>query len=274
MTVVRTETADRITTVTLDRPEARNALSREVTHALWDAVQGAGADEGVDAVVLTGADPAFCAGVDLKEMGGEVASPLPERDPGLGPGRDGDGLFRFLPVIGKPVIGAINGVCVTGGLEVALQCTFLVASERARFADTHARVGVLPGGGMTVLLAQAVGLRRAIEMSLTGNFVDAAEAWRLGLVNHVVPHEELLPFARTLAADIVSNDQPAVRAVLEQYRRAANAATLREAHLLEGMAAETWRQCTSAVAGRREDVMARGRAQTSGPRRGDAGNQE
>lgn len=258
---VRSETAERITTVTIDRPEARNALSREVLHALWDAVAAAGRDEDADAVVLTGTDPAFCAGMDLKEMGGEAASAVPEREPGAGPGRDTNGLFRFLPAIGKPVIGAVNGVCVTGGLEVALQCTFLVASDRARFADTHARVGVIPGGGMTVLLAQAIGLRRAIEMSLTGNFIDATEALGLGLVNHVVPHEDLLPFARKLAADIVSNDQPAVRTLLAQYHRAANAATLDEAHLAEGMAAENWRQGTSAVAARRAEVMARGRRQ-------------
>ena len=190
---------DRIATVTLNRPQARNALSRQVTHALWDAVASAGADPAVDAVILTGADPAFCAGVDLKEVSGEIPPSAPPREPGQGPERDTNGLYRFFPVIDKPVIGAINGVAVTGGLEIALQCTFLVASERARFADTHARIGVMPGGGITVLLARSIGLRRAIELSLTGNFLTAEEALRIGLVNHVVPHEELLPFTRKLA---------------------------------------------------------------------------
>ena len=97
--------------------------------------------------------------------------PSRTRGPGEGPERYGNGLYRFIPVIPKPVIGAINGVAVTGGLELALQCTFLVASERARFADTHARVGIMPGGGITVLLAQVIGVPRAVEMSLTGNFV-------------------------------------------------------------------------------------------------------
>jgi enoyl-CoA hydratase len=166
-----------------------------------------------------------------------------------------------MPVITKPVIGAINGVAVTGGLEVALQCTFLIASDRARFADTHARVGVMPGGGLTVLLAQSIGLRRAIEMSLTGNFMDAHEALHLGLVNHVVPHEELMPFACRLAADIVSNDRRAVRRLLAHYRQIANAATLDEAHLIEAFMAETWRPGTSHVADRRAAVTARGRAQ-------------
>ena len=187
---------DRIATVTLNRPEARNALSRALTYALWDAVLAAGDDPDVDAVILTGADPAFSAGVDLKEVSGEIPPTADARGPGDGPERYGNGLYRFIPVIPKPVIGAINGVAVTGGLELALQCTFLVASERARFADTHARVGIMPGGGITVLLAQVIGVPRAVEMSLTGNFVSADEALRLGLVNHVVPHEELLPFAR------------------------------------------------------------------------------
>ncbi len=194
--VVLVDVADRIMTVTLNRPEARNALSRALSFALWDAVLAAGDDAEVDAVILTGADPAFSAGVDLKEITGELPRTAEERGPGEGPERYENGLYRFLPVIPKPIIGAINGVAVTGGLELALQCTFLVASERARFADTHARVGIMPGGGITVLLAQSIGLRRAIEMSLTGNFVTAEEALDLGLVNHVVPHDELLAFAR------------------------------------------------------------------------------
>lgn len=259
--VVLVDVQDRIATVTLNRPEARNALSRALTYALWDAILAAGENPEVDAVVLTGADPAFCAGVDLKEAGGGASSTSELRGPGSGPERYPNGLYRFIPVIDKPVIGAINGVAVTGGLELALQCTFLVASERARFADTHARVGVMPGGGITVQLARIVGLPRAIEMSLTGNFVTAEEALRLGLVNHVVPHADLLTVARGLAADIVSNDQIGVRNLLQHYRRIANAATLDEAYLMEGYLAETWRPGMSQVADRRAEVMARGRTQ-------------
>jgi enoyl-CoA hydratase len=259
--VVLVDVDDRIMTVTLNRPDARNALSRAVTFALWDAVLAAGADPDVDAVILTGADPAFCAGVDLKEITGELPPTAEDRAPGEGPERGSNGLYRFLPVIPKPIIGAINGVAVTGGLELALQCTFLVASERARFADTHARVGIMPGGGITVLLAQSIGLRRALEMSLTGNFVAADEALRLGLVNHVMPHDELLPFARSVAADIVSNDQQGVRRLLEHYRRLPNAATVDEAHLIEGYMAEMWQRDTSAFAARRDAVTERGRSQ-------------
>lgn len=259
--VVLVDVQDRVATVTLHRPEARNALSRALTYALWDAVLAAGNDPRVDAVILTGTDPAFCAGVDLKEAGGGTPSTTETRAPGAGPERYPNGLHRFLPIIDKPIIGAINGVAVTGGLELALQCTFLVASERARFADTHARVGVMPGGGITVQLAALVGLPKAIEMSLTGNFVPAEEALRIGLVNSVVPHEELLTVARGLAADIVSNDQVGVRNLLLHYRRIANAATLDEAYLMEGYLAETWRPGMSQVADRRAAVMARGRTQ-------------
>ncbi len=254
--------ADRVATVTLNRPSARNALNRELMYALWDATLELGRDPDIDVLVLTGADPAFCAGVDLKEVSGEMVSTIPPRMPGNGPERDTNGLYRFLPVIAKPVIAAINGVAVTGGLEVALQCTILVASDQARFADTHARVGIMPGGGITVLLAQSIGLRRAIEMSLTGNFLTAEDALGLGLVNHVVPHAELLPFTQRLAGDIVNNDQESVRHLFQHYRRIAGAATLDEAHLIEGYMAETWTPGTSNAAARRAEVTARGRSQT------------
>ena len=256
--VLLVDVTDRVATVTLNRPDRRNALNAALSNALWDAVADAGADDAVDVVVITGSDPAFCAGVDLKEVSGEVApsaAVVPRRGP--------DGLYRFLPVIDKPVIAAVNGVCVTGGLELALQCTFLVASDRARFADTHARVGILPGGGMTVLLPQAIGLRRAVEMSLSGNFVAADEALRIGLVNHVVPHDELLPFTRRLAGDLVSNDQGVVRRLLDQYRRVAAAGSLAEAHALEGLMAESQHLDRGEVGARREHVQARGREQSS-----------
>jgi enoyl-CoA hydratase len=224
------EIVDRVATVTLNRPDARNALSTELIRALSERVGEADARDDVDVLILTGADPAFCAGLDLKELGLD-GGPLKGA-----PGADGDGDATdnqgdraaapprrgrgpTLPT-SKPIIGAVNGVAVTGGLELALQCDFLVASERARFADTHARVGVHPLWGLTVLLPQAVGMRRAREMSATGNFIDAPTALEWGLVNHVVAHEELLPTARRLAADIVTSDQRALRAILATYEEA------------------------------------------------------
>jgi enoyl-CoA hydratase len=161
------------------------------------------------------------------------------------------------------VIGAINGVAVTGGFELALHCDFLIASERARFGDTHARVGVMPGWGLTVLLPRIIGIRRAREMSFTGNFMTADEALQWGLVNHVVPHEELLPFCRKLAADIVSNNADGVSAIRETYRQIESADTS-EHWAIETSNAKAWRArafSADEVAKRRASIMERGRNQ-------------
>jgi len=255
---VRYEVADRVATITLDRPEARNALNTEVLRLLPRFILEAEADEGVDVVILTGADPAFCAGVDLKEA---AAGGQGDADAAIGAvveSRQGP-----FPPHTKPLIGAVNGVAVTGGLEVALGCDFLVASDRARFADTHARVGVMPGWGLTVLLPQAIGVRRAREMSTTGNYVDAQQALAWGLVNHVVPHDELLAFCAALAADIVSNDQPGVRQILGTYREVV-ATTVSEGWEIEGRRAAAWpgnRWDPDEIAQRRQAVVDRGRAQ-------------
>lgn len=263
--VLLVDISDRIATVTLNRPDARNALSTELRAALYRAARELDADDAVDVIILTGADPAFCAGLDLKELGRDAS--------GLGAGSGGseaDG--GSPPVLGnrppmgsltKPVIGAINGVAITGGLEVALGCDLLVASERARFADTHARVGIQPGWGLTVFLPEAVGLRRAREMSTTGNFVDAPTALAWGLVNHVVAHEELLPTCRQLASDMVSNDQRAVRTILATYREGAlvNGA---DAWALEARTAKEWTAAgvdAAQIEQRRQAVVDRGRRQ-------------
>jgi enoyl-CoA hydratase len=197
-----------IRTITINRPEAKNALNGVMRRELCELLAGADADPSVKAVVLTGTDPVFTAGVDFKDV-----SPSP--DPytthlAVNPG-------RAVRAMRTPVLCAVNGACVSGGLEIALSSTFIVASDRARFADTHARLNAVPTWGLTALLPRAVGIRMAREMSITGNFVDAAEALRIGLVNHVVPHDELLPFTRTLAAQIV--DTPAMTELLALYQR-------------------------------------------------------
>jgi len=212
--VVLYEVSERIATITLNRPEARNALSSEVLRMLPARLREADASDDVDVVILTGSDPAFCAGLDLKELGSTGGN--------LGAtGADGrpnrDGVRGPFPAVAKPIIGAVNGVAITGGFELALNCDFLVASEFAKFGDTHSRVGVMPGWGLTVLLSQAIGVRRAREMSFTGNFMLAEEALQFGLVNHVVSHADLLPFTRQLARDIIGNDQPGVRQMRATY---------------------------------------------------------
>jgi enoyl-CoA hydratase len=253
--VVLLEVSERIATVTLNRPEARNALSSEVLRRLPVAMAEADARDDVDVILLTGADPAFCAGLDLKELG------TPGSNLGGAVPPDQRGPF---PRLAKPVIGAINGVAVTGGLELVLNCDLLVASTRARFGDTHARVGLMPGWGLTVLLAQAVGVRRAREMSWTGNFLSAEDALAAGLVNHVVEHEELLPFSRRLAADIAGNEQDAVRQLKRTYAAVAEA-TVEEGWRIEAADARAWRDLgfdPEEVARRRDAIITRGRTQT------------
>jgi len=252
--VVLVEMSERVCTVTLNRPEVRNALDSALQRDSAGALTAAEADDMVDVVILTGADPAFCAGLDLRELGSTAANVVGSRDePIVNP-------FTVLWTMTKPVIGAINGPAITGGFELALACDFLVASERAKFGDTHARVGVTPGGGMSVFLPQTVGLRKAKEMSLTGNFVDAGEAHRLGLVNHVVAHDELLPTARKLAVDIAGNDQRSVRNLKSLYDRGSKL-SVADAIALEQDVFRSWRVDPAEVERRRAAVVERGRGQ-------------
>ncbi len=254
-TVLLTEDANDVRLMTLNRPDARNALSSELIDRLVEALHAADDDPDVRAVVLTGADPAFCAGLDLREAGASGLRDDTVVDPKASP-------WWVLHHMTTPVIGAVNGPAVTGGLELALQCTFLVASERAAFGDTHARVGLHPGGGLTGLLPQAVGFRKAREMSLTGNFIDAAEAHRLGLVNHVVVHEDLLPIALRLAGDIAGGDPRTVAAVNETYRDVA-ALPLGQGLALERERFTTWEYNPADIEARRAAVADRGRSQIS-----------
>ncbi|RAU92916.1 enoyl-CoA hydratase [Mycolicibacter senuensis] len=243
------QTQDRIRTLTLNRPQARNALSRALRDAVFSALAEADADDGVDVMILTGADPVFCAGLDLKEFGDSDSTALPDISPQW-------------PPLTKPVIGAINGAAVTGGLELALYCDLLIASEQARFADTHARVGLMPSWGLSVRLPQRVGVGLARRMSLTGDYLSAADALRAGLVTQVVPHAELLDTARGVAASIVGNNQAAVRALLAAYHRIDESQTA-TGLWIEAMAAKQWLQTVSSadVAANRAAVLKRGRAQ-------------
>lgn len=218
MTYIRVEDAgsdaEGVRIITFDRPDARNALTAAMRRELCDLVRAADADDDCRAVVITGTDPAFTAGVDFKDAGAAAGTDGSRRsEPTVNPG-------QVLRALTTPVICAVNGACVSGGLEIALSSTFIVASDRARFADTHARLNVVPTWGLTALLPRAVGLRKAREMSSTGAFVGAEEALRLGLVNHLVPHDELLPFTIRLAAAIAPT--AAVGEILSLYDRGAD----------------------------------------------------
>ena len=243
------ETSDRVRTITLNRPDSRNALSSALRKQFFAALSDAESDDGVDVVIFTGADPVFCAGLDLKELGNTTE--LPDISPKW-------------PPMSKPVIGAINGAAVTGGLELALYCDVLIASDRARFADTHARVGLLPTWGLSVRLPQKVGIGMARRMSLTGDYLSAEDALRAGLVTQVVPHDELLPTARAVAASIVGNNQKAVRALLDSYHRI-DAEQTSAGLWLEAESARQWMRSTTGddIAASRAGVIERGRAQVN-----------
>jgi enoyl-CoA hydratase len=245
--VLLIETADRVRTLTLNRPQSRNALSSALRKQFFAALRDAEADDAVDVVILTGADPVFCAGLDLKELGDTTE--LPDISPKW-------------PPMTKPVVGAINGAAVTGGLELALYCDILIASDQARFADTHARVGLLPTWGLSVRLPQKVGVGMARRMSLTGDYLSAMDALQAGLVTEVVPHAELLPTARRVAASIVGNNQKAVRALLASYHRIDDAQT-NEGLWIEATSARQWMSSASGddIAANRDAVIARGRTQ-------------
>ena len=241
---------DGVRTVTFHRPEAKNALNRAMRQQLCELLSAAEQDPAVRVVILTGTDPAFSAGVDFKEAAATDGPQWNAYDAQfqLNPG-------RALRAMTTPVIAAVNGPCVSGGLEIALSSAFVVASERARFADTHARLGVVATWGLTALLPRAVGVRVARELSITGNFVDADRAVRIGLANHVVAHADLLPFARRLAADVVAT--PAVAEVMGLYARG-DGLSRAEALTLE----------TEHVARRSFDPAAFGRAGTETAARG------
>ena len=197
-----------IRTITFNRPEAKNALTAAMRNELCDVVADADRDPSIKAIVITGTDPIFTAGVDFKE-----------RNPSVDGGnrRFSQNPGSALRACATPSICAVNGACVSGGLEIALSASFIVASDQARFADTHARLNVVPAWGLSALLPRAVGVRKARELSLTGNFVGADEVLRIGLVNHVVPHDELLPFTLRLAGEIT--DAPAAATLLDLYDR-------------------------------------------------------
>ncbi len=254
--IVTIEVADGVAIVTLNRPQAMNALSQALRIELAKAMRAVDADDNVRVVILTGAGTrAFTAGLDLKELGQQGLSAANDQSPDSNP-------VRAIEQCSKPVIGAINGVAITGGFELALACDVLLASENARFADTHARVGVMPGWGLSQKLSRLVGPYRAKELSFSGNFLDAATAEKWGLVNRVFAADELMPAARKLASEMAQVDTGFVRA----YKRLIDDGY--GATLADGMAIEHKRSSAAnaavtpgAVEAARLAVVERGRTQ-------------
>jgi enoyl-CoA hydratase len=244
--VVTVERRGATALVVLNRPKARNAMNFALAAATCEAIK---ACQDASCIVLTGADPAFCAGLDLRNLGVDKLADLP---PFLQTTTDSE----------VPIIAAVNGPAVTGGFELALACDFIVASDRAAFADTHLRVGVYPGP-VLIDLPRRVGMAWAREMSLTGNFVDADTALRIGIANHVLPHEELIPYALQLADAIGDQD----RGMVATMRRDWNATTgvpldeARRIHMAHALEGGFTRVAGSQIASRRDAVLTRSRAQ-------------
>jgi len=243
-----------VTTVTLNRPEALNALSSALRQRIAEVFLELAEDAETEVVILTGAGRAFTVGLDLKELGGEVDASTARSSVDLGSTLEG---------LRQPMIGAINGFTITGGFELALMCDFLIASTEARFADTHARVGVVPGWGLSQRLPRLIGINRAKELSLTGNYLDAQTACDWGLVNRVVAPEELLPTCRQLAQDIVSTD-PQTRAEIKRIMDLGWSASLAEGLEIEQQASDAHEVRPEDVAVRRPAIQSRGRDQTHG----------
>lgn len=204
------ELSDGIARITINRPDKLNALNATVIAELGDAVTRVETDAAVRAVILTGAGPkAFVAGADISELaeqtplGGKARSAL------------GQQVFRRLERCGKPVIAAVNGFALGGGCELAMACHIRLASDNAKFGQPEVKLGIGPGYGGTARLPRLVGRGRALELLLTGGMIDAAEAYRIGLVNRVVPADRLLPEAEALARAILENGPLAIRACLE-----------------------------------------------------------
>ena len=188
------ERSDVYAVVTLNRPKVMNALNRALFAELDDAFTALAAESGVRAVILTGSgEKAFAAGADISELASLSAAE------GQQLARRGQAVFRGIETCGKPVIAAINGFALGGGCELAMACTIRIASDRARMGQPEVKLGLVPGYGGTQRLPRLVGKGAALKLLLTGDMVGAEEAFRIGLVDEVVPAEALLPRARAIA---------------------------------------------------------------------------
>lgn len=253
MPVLRVAKEGGLATLTLDRPDKLNALSRELRTAIERAFRELQDDAEVRVVLLTGAGRAFSAGIDLVELGSESAD-----DSGAGE----RSMIAALHDFEGPIIGAVNGHAITGGFELALACDVLVASTEAVFGDTHARVGIVPGWGLSQKLPRMIGISRAKELAFTGNFIGAEQAERWGLVNRVVEPEALLPTCRRLAEDMLSCDPASLRTYKQMIDRGYEATFADGMRLEREMSRAHLKEVPAgAVEARRAGIQQRGRKQ-------------
>ena len=211
-TTILTETRGRVGLVTLNRPEAMNALNNTLTRELMDALEAFDNDDAIGAMVVTGNQKAFAAGADIKEMADKTAQEMV----------DSDFIEQFgrIRAIRKPVIAAVSGWALGGGCEIAMSCDMIVASETARFGQPEITIGVIPGAGGTQRLARAVGKAIAMEMILNNRALSAAEALQFGLINRIVPAEAYLDEALKLAEEVASRAPAAIRSAKKMINQA------------------------------------------------------
>ena len=223
------DVAERIATLTVNRPDKLNALNDVVIGELGNAIDSLRADPAVGGIILTGAGRAFVAGADISELdahGAVSARALAVR---------GQEVFRRFETSPKPTIAAVNGFALGGGCELAMACHIRIASEAAKFGQPEVKLGLIPGYGGTQRLPRLVGKGRALQLLLTGEMIDAAEAYRIGLVNRLVPAGELLAAATTMMKTILANAPLALAQCIEAVNRG-DGASLEDALSLEAMA--------------------------------------
>jgi len=220
------DVADRIATITVNRPDKLNALSDATIAELGQAIDAARGDDTVGGVLLTGAGRAFVAGADISELADQ--GPLDARRRALA----GQAVFRRFETSPKPVVAAVNGFALGGGCELAMACHVRLASDSARFGQPEVKLGTLPGFGGTQRLPRLVGRGRALQLLLTGEMIDAAEAYRIGLVNRVVPAAELLDAARAMLRQMLANGPLALAHTIEAVNQGTES-TLDDGLLLE-----------------------------------------
>lgn len=214
------EKKENIGILTINRPEKLNAISDELTKELKQFLEDLENDEEIRVLIITGAgDKAFVAGADISE--------LVDRDARMGRrvSRERQEIFSLIENLHIPVIAAVNGYALGGGLELALACSIRIASEKAQFGAPEVKLGIIPGDGGTQRLPRLVGSGRAMEMILTGDFIDAEEAYRIGLVNKVYPHDQLQEKAIELARRIASRPPLAVRFAKDAVNRSQEGGT-------------------------------------------------
>jgi len=226
-TILLSREADGIAIITVNRPDKLNALNADTVKQLDGVVREVRDDDGIRAVILTGSgEKAFVAGADIAEL--SQMGPID----GVQVSRDGQDTFRMLERMPKPVIAAVNGFALGGGLELAMACHIRLASAKAKFGLPEVKLGIIPGYGGTVRLPRLVGRGRALELMLTGDMIDAAEAFRIGLVNRVEEPDVLLDAARGLARKMAANGPVAIALALEAVDRGMST-TLDDAQVLE-----------------------------------------